>query len=65
VLPGAALPSVTVVTRLRLDAALYEPVAPRLPGRVGRPRKTGKRLPLDRAPGLKHVSESRDSHFFR
>jgi hypothetical protein len=37
--------SVTVVTRLRLDAALYEPVAPRQPGQRGRPRKTGKRLP--------------------
>ena len=36
---------VTVVTRLRLDAALYEPVAPRQPGQVGRPRKTGQRLP--------------------
>src|SRR5215210_8871570 len=36
---------VTVVTRLRLDAALYEPVAPRQPGQVGRPRKTGRRLP--------------------
>jgi hypothetical protein len=37
--------SVTMVTRLRLDAALYEPVAPRQPGQVGRPRKTGQRLP--------------------
>src|SRR5215216_4888030 len=36
---------ITVVTRLRLDAALYEPVAPRQPGQVGRPRKTGRRLP--------------------
>lgn len=36
---------VTVVTRLRLDAALYEPVAARKPGQTGRPRKTGKRLP--------------------
>jgi hypothetical protein len=34
---------VTVVTRLRLDAALYEP-APPYSGR-GRPRKKGKRLP--------------------
>ena len=37
--------SVTVVTRLRLDAALFEPVAPRRKGQVGRPRKTGRRLP--------------------
>lgn len=36
---------VTVVTRLRLDAALYEPAPPRKPGQVGRPRKKGKRLP--------------------
>lgn len=37
--------SVTVVTRLRLDAALFEPLAPRRTGQVGRPRKTGRRLP--------------------
>jgi hypothetical protein len=36
---------VAVVTRLRLDAALYEPVVARSPGQVGRPRKAGKRLP--------------------
>jgi hypothetical protein len=36
---------VTVVTRLRLDAALYEPAPPRRPGQVGRPRLKGKRLP--------------------
>ena len=35
---------VTVVTRLRLDAALFEPAPPRRPGIVGRPRKRGKRL---------------------
>ena len=35
---------VTVVTRLRLDAALYEPAPPRRPGQVGRPRLKGKRL---------------------
>lgn len=34
---------VTIITRLRLDAALYEP-APEYSG-VGRPRKKGKRLP--------------------
>ena len=33
------------VTRLRLDAALYEPAPPRPPGTKGRPRKKGKRLP--------------------
>lgn len=36
---------VTVVTRLRLDAALYAPAPPREPGRVGRPRLKGERLP--------------------
>jgi len=33
------------VTRLRLDAALYEPAPPRRPGTVGRPRTKGARLP--------------------
>jgi hypothetical protein len=36
---------VTVVTRLRLDAALYEPAPPCPPGQVGRPRRKGERLP--------------------
>lgn len=36
---------VTVITRLRLDAALYEPAPPRGPRQVGRPRLKGKRLP--------------------
>jgi DDE family transposase len=34
-----------VITRLRLDAALYEPAPPRKPRQNGRPRKKGKRLP--------------------
>jgi hypothetical protein len=34
---------VTVITRLRLDAALYEPASPY--SGTGRPRKKGKRLP--------------------
>jgi hypothetical protein len=33
------------ITRLRLDAALYEPAPPRKPGAVGRPRTKGARLP--------------------
>jgi len=37
--------NITVVTRLRLDAALYEPAPVRRPGTNGRPRKKGKRLP--------------------
>jgi hypothetical protein len=36
---------VTVVTRLRLDAALYEPAPPRQPHQTGRPRLKGRRLP--------------------
>src|SRR5215212_8691454 len=36
---------VTVVTRLRLDAALYDPAPERAPGTVGRPRLKGERQP--------------------
>jgi hypothetical protein len=36
---------VACITRLRLDAALYDPAPPRLPSTVGRPRTKGKRLP--------------------
>jgi hypothetical protein len=36
---------VTFVTRLRLDAALYEPAAPRQPSQRGRTRVKGARLP--------------------
>jgi hypothetical protein len=36
---------VAVVTRLRLDAALYEPAPPRRPRQTGRPRLKGARLP--------------------
>ena len=36
---------VVAITRLRLDAALYEPAPPRVPGTPGRPRRKGKRLP--------------------
>lgn len=36
---------VTLVTRLRLDAALYEPAPERKPGQMGRPRRKGERLP--------------------
>ena len=35
----------TFITRLRLDAALYEPAPPRKPGQIGRPRLKGERLP--------------------
>jgi hypothetical protein len=38
------------ITRLRLDAALYEPAPPRTPRQTGHPRLKGKRL-----PALAHV----------
>jgi hypothetical protein len=41
---GLAAP-VTMVTRLRLDAALYQVAPERKPHQMGRPRKKGKRLP--------------------
>lgn len=40
---------VTIITRLRLDAALYDPAPPRQPGQKGAPRKKG-----DRQPTLAH-----------
>lgn len=42
---GARVPRVSVITRLRLDAALEDPPPPRAPGQRGRPRLTGKRRP--------------------
>jgi hypothetical protein len=41
----AARRHVTVITRLRLDAALYTPAPERLPGQRGRTRLKGERLP--------------------
>jgi DDE superfamily endonuclease len=41
---GLAQP-VTLITRLRLDAALYDPASPRQPGTRGAPRKKGERQP--------------------
>ena len=43
-------PKVSLITRLRLDAALYDPAPPRRPGQNGRPRKKGARRPT-----LQHV----------
>jgi hypothetical protein len=43
---------ITFVTRLRLDAALYEPAPPRRPGQIGRPRIKG-----ERQPNLSEVAE--------
>ena len=44
---GATRPRkpITFVSRLGLDAALYEPAPPRRPGQRGRPRLKGERLP--------------------
>ena len=39
------LPKASLITRLRLDAALYDPAPPRQPGQKGRPRLKGKRRP--------------------
>jgi DDE superfamily endonuclease len=41
---GLPLP-VTMITRLRLDAALYDPAPPREPGKKGAPRKKAERQP--------------------
>jgi hypothetical protein len=43
-LAGLSRP-ITCITRLRLDARLYAGPAPRRPGKVGRPRLIGARLP--------------------
>jgi hypothetical protein len=44
---------ICMITRFRLDAALYEPTKP-APGKMGRPRKKGNRLPT-----LEKVSEDK------
>jgi len=43
---GALAPTMTCITRLRLDARLFAPAPPRRPGTTGRPRVKGERLPL-------------------
>ena len=42
---GSLTRHMTCITRLRLDARLFAPAPPRLPGTRGRPRKKGARLP--------------------
>lgn len=49
---------ITFITRLRLDAALYEPAPPRYPGQIGRPRIKGERL-----PNLSIVAEDSDTEW--
>jgi hypothetical protein len=44
-LAGRDLPRTHVISRMRHDAALYEKPPARRPGKVGRPRKRGQRLP--------------------
>lgn len=44
-LAGRGLPRTHVVSRMRRDAAIYQPPPPRKKGQRGRPRKKGKRLP--------------------
>lgn len=48
---------VTMITRFRMDAALYEPVQQEK-GRKGRPRKKGKRLPT-----LEQVAAAKQTHW--
>jgi hypothetical protein len=46
---------ICMITRFRMDAALYEPAQP-APGKMGRPRKKGKRLPtLENVATDKHT----------
>lgn len=52
--------NITVVTRLRLDAALYEPAPFRPAGTNGRPRKKGKRLPT-----LRHLLHHKPTRWQR
>jgi hypothetical protein len=46
-------PAVSLISRLRLDAALYDPAPARAPRQHGRPRKKGARRPT-----LQHVLEN-------
>jgi len=48
-LAGRALPRTQVTSRMRRDAALYEPPPVRRPGQRGRPRTRGRRLPTPAA----------------
>ena len=50
---------ICMITRFRMDAALYEPVGP-VPGKMGRPRKKGNRLPT-----LEKVAEDKDTSWKR
>jgi hypothetical protein len=43
--PGSGTPALSLIPRLRLDAALDDPAPPRAPRQNGRPRKKGARRP--------------------
>jgi hypothetical protein len=63
----ARLPNpVVVITRLRLDAALYDPAPARPPGTVGRPRKKGARQPTlaERVQDPRTAWEARTVHWY-
>jgi hypothetical protein len=49
---------VCIITRLRLDAALYDPAPQRAPGTIGRPRRKGARQPT-----LKAISTAEDTQW--
>jgi DDE superfamily endonuclease len=53
-------PGVSLITRLRLDAALYDPAPTRAPRQHGRPRKKGARRPT-----LQHVLEHPQTPWIR
>jgi hypothetical protein len=50
---------ICMITRFRLDAALYEPIKP-VPGVLGRPHKKGKRLPT-----LEKIAEEKATRWKR
>jgi hypothetical protein len=54
------IPAVSLITRLRLDAALYDPAPARTPRQHGRPRKKGARRPT-----LQHVLENPQTRWTR
>lgn len=49
---------ICIITRLRLDAALYDPAPQRTPGTIGRPRRKGARQPT-----LKAISTAKDTQW--
>lgn len=57
---AALAPTMTCITRLRLDARLFAPAPPRRPGTNGRPRLKGERLPL-----LRDVLTATTTHWER